>query len=88
MKDQQFQQFQIAAKSTRPDMTLVVHPWPYGRFIEIQSNLRKKKKKKKDQIYDLKFHKTKVCEEDQDAKPLQKAWMCYRSNRPGHIKKP
>ena len=26
-----------------PDMTTVFHAWLYGRFIEIQSNLRKKK---------------------------------------------
>ena len=24
-------------------MTTVFHAWPYGRFIEIQSNLRRKK---------------------------------------------
>ena len=29
--------------STGPDMTAVLHAWPYGRFIEIQSNLRRKK---------------------------------------------
>ena len=26
-----------------PDMTTIFHAWLYGRFIEIQSNLRKKK---------------------------------------------
>ena len=29
--------------STSPDMTTVFHTWPYGKFIEIQSNLRRKK---------------------------------------------
>ena len=29
--------------STSPDMATVFRAWPYGRFIEIQSNLRKKK---------------------------------------------
>ena len=29
-------------RSTSPDMTTVFHTWPYGRFIEIQSNLRRK----------------------------------------------
>ena len=28
---------------TSPDMTTAFHVWPYGRFIEIQSNLRRKK---------------------------------------------
>ena len=36
-------QFQIAAKSTSPDMTTVLHARPSGRFIEKQSNLRRKK---------------------------------------------
>ena len=27
----------------QPDITTVFHAWPYGRFIEIQSNLRRKK---------------------------------------------
>ena len=35
------QQFQVATRSTSPDMTTVFHTWPYGRFI--QSNLRRKK---------------------------------------------
>ena len=33
------------------------------------------KKTKQDQISDLKFHKTQVCEEDQHAKPHQKPWI-------------
>ena len=37
------QQFQVATRSTSPDMTTVFHAWSYGRFIEIQSNLRRKK---------------------------------------------
>ena len=53
MKDQQSyisvsvaypaQQSQVATRSTSPDMTAVFHIWPYGTFIEIQSNLRRKK---------------------------------------------
>ena len=37
------QQFQVATRRTSPDMTSVFHGWPYGRFIEIQSNLRRMK---------------------------------------------
>ena len=37
------QQFQVLTRSTSPDMTTVSHAWPYDRFIEIQSNLRRKK---------------------------------------------
>ena len=33
----------VAARSTRPDMTVVFHARPYGRFIEIKSNLRRNK---------------------------------------------
>ena len=36
---QLLQQFQVATKSTSPDMTTIFHAWLYGRFIEIQSNL-------------------------------------------------
>ena len=31
-----------ATRSTNPDMTTVFYTWPYGRFIEIQSNFRRK----------------------------------------------
>ena len=40
---QLIQQFQVAARSTSPDMTTVFYAWLYRRFIEIQSNLRRKK---------------------------------------------
>ena len=46
VKDQQsciFQQFQVATRGTSPDVTTVFHTWAYGRFIEIQSSLRRKK---------------------------------------------
>ena len=32
-----------ATRGTSPEMTSVFHTWAYGRFIEIQSNLKKKK---------------------------------------------
>ena len=35
------QQFPVAVRSTSPDMTTVFHTWPDGRFMEIQSNLRR-----------------------------------------------
>ena len=40
---QPIQQFQVAARSTIPGMIAVFNAWSYGRFIEIQSNLRKQK---------------------------------------------
>ena len=51
MKDQQSCIFVFVACLTipssnqghRPDMTTVFHAWAYGRFIEIQNNLRRKK---------------------------------------------
>ena len=51
MKDQQsrisifvaYLTIPIATRGTRPDTTTVFHAWAYGRFIEIQSNLKRKK---------------------------------------------
>ena len=51
VKDQQssisflelIQQFHVVTRSTSLDMTTVSHTWPYSRFTETQSNLRKKK---------------------------------------------
>ena len=37
------QKFKVETRSTSPDMTTAFHTWAYGRFIEIQSNLRRKK---------------------------------------------
>ena len=34
---------QVATRSTSPDMTIVFHAWLYGIFIDVQSNLRRKK---------------------------------------------
>ena len=58
MKDQQFcisisvayPAMQVATRSTSPDMTTVFYTWPYGRFIEIQSNLRRKKLHRMNQV--------------------------------------
>ena len=33
----------LGTRSTSPDITTVFHAWLYGRFIEIQGNLRRKK---------------------------------------------
>ena len=35
--------FEVAARSTSPDMATVFHSRLHGRFIEIQNNLRRKK---------------------------------------------
>ena len=51
MKDQQscvsvfvaYLTIQVAAKRISTDMTTAFHAWLYGRFIEIQSNLSRKK---------------------------------------------
>ena len=48
MKDQQsfifvFVAYLIIPSSTSADMTTVFLAWPYGIFIKIQSNLRRKK---------------------------------------------
>ena len=40
---QSIQQFQVATRSIIPGMIAVFSAWLYGRFVEIQSNLRKKK---------------------------------------------
>ena len=40
---QLIQQFRVATRSTSLDMTTVFHGRPYGRFVEIQSNLWNKK---------------------------------------------
>ena len=37
------QQFQLATRTTSPDMTTVFHAWLDDRFIQIQRNLRRKK---------------------------------------------
>ena len=36
------QRFQEAITNTHPDMTPVFHAWPYGTFIEILRNFRRK----------------------------------------------
>ena len=36
------QHFQLAAKNTSQDTATVFHARPHGRFIELQSNLRRK----------------------------------------------
>ena len=44
VKDQQSHIFlQVATRGNSPDMTIVFHTWTYGRFIEIESNLTRKK---------------------------------------------
>ena len=37
------QQFQVATRSTSPDMTTVFHAWSPGRLVKMQSNLRRMK---------------------------------------------
>ena len=48
-------QFQAATRSTSPVMTAVFHTWPYGRFIDMQSNVRRKKLQK------TLWNTTKIC---------------------------
>ena len=39
----------ISSRISCPDMTAVFHAWPYGKFIEIQSQFRRKKLHKTNQ---------------------------------------
>ena len=41
---------QVAARSTSPETTTMFHAWLYSRFIETQSNLRKKKLHRMNQL--------------------------------------
>ena len=43
VKDQQSCIFLFIDLGTNPAKTTVFHTWPYGRFMEIQNNLRRKK---------------------------------------------
>ena len=43
----------MVTRGTSPDMATVFHAWLYGRFIEIQSNLRRKKLHRKYQGSDF-----------------------------------
>ena len=36
--------FPTNTRGTRPDMTTLFHTWAYGKYVEIQSNLRRKKR--------------------------------------------
>ena len=56
-----YQQFQEATRSTSPDMTTVFHAWWYGRFIEIQSNFRRKKLHRMNQDSIFFLHSTFYC---------------------------
>ena len=38
---------------TSPHMTTVFHVWPHGKFIEIQSNLRRKKLHRANQSFNF-----------------------------------
>ena len=37
------QQFQVAITTTSSDITAIFHTYPYGRFIDIQTNFRRRK---------------------------------------------
>ena len=50
-----FEHFQVASRSTRQDMTPLFYARQYGRFIQIQSNLRRKKLHRPDQDSNLLF---------------------------------
>ena len=41
--------YKVAARSTTPDMAIVFHARLYGKFIEIKSNHRRKKRQRKNQ---------------------------------------
>ena len=57
VKDQQscisifvaYLQFQVTTTGTSPDMRTALHTWSNGRFIEVESNLRRKKLRRTNQ---------------------------------------
>ena len=75
------QQFQVATRSTSSDMTAVFHTWLYGRFIEIQSNLRRKKLHRTNQ--DSNFLGGSFSNRDNVRAPIQ----LRREIQPQHLKR-
>ena len=75
------QQFQVATRSTSPGMTTVFHTWPYGRFIEIQINRRRKKLHRRNQGYN--FLGGSFGNRDNVRAPIQ----FRRESQPQHLKR-
>ena len=77
VKDQQsyisvfvvIQQFQVETRSTSPGAATVFHAWPYCRFIEIESNLRRKKLHRTNQSSMQQFQQQRKCK---GPNPIQK----------------
>ena len=72
--------FQVATRSTSLDMTTVCHAIPYGRFIEIQSNPRRKKRHRTNQGSD--FLGSSFSNTDNVWAPTQ----FWRERQPQHLK--
>ena len=75
------QQFQLATRSTSPDMTTLFHAWQYVRFIEIQSNLRSNKIHSRNQ--ELSFLGGSFSNRGNARLPIQ----FWRESQPQHLKR-
>ena len=90
---QLIQQLQVATRSTSPDLSTVFHAWPYGRFIKIHSNLRRKKRHRTNQGSN--FFGGSFSNRDNVRAPIQfrrirqpqhlKRWIFLKKNRPFHF---
>ena len=78
---QLIQEFQVATRSNSSEMTTVGHAWPYGRFIEILSNLRSKKLNTTNQS--SKYLGGSFTNRDNVSAPIQ----FRRESQPQHLKR-
>ena len=75
------QQFQVATRSTSPDMATVFYAWPYSRFIKIHGNLKRKKLHRMNQGSN--FLGGSFSNRDNVRAPIQLG----RENQPQHLKR-
>ena len=75
------QKFQVAARSTSPDITVGFLAWTYGRFLEIQSNPRRKKLHRTSQGFNFLGGSSS---NKYDVKSLNPVW---KRGQPQHLKK-
>ena len=73
---------EVAAGSTSADMTTVFHARPYGRFIEIQSNLRRKKLRRTNLRRTTNFFGSSFSKRNFVRAPIQ----FRRESQPQHLK--
>ena len=73
---------EVAAGSTSADMTTVFRARPYGRFIEIQSNLRRKKLRRTNLRRTIQFFWKQFSKRNYVRTPIQ----FRRESQPQHLK--